>query len=112
MSGNIMNIICDECHQKFISKQIKIEEEWLDDNKTIVRQYYLCPICKHKYVIAVMDEEVRKLIEQYRAYCKKQRVLNKKSVVASKLNEKKIKELKKEIKLKSDKLVEEWENKI
>lgn len=55
-------VICDECKHKFKLKPkiIKIKEV----AKDIEKHFFLCPKCKHQYVVMYQDQEFKNNLNQ------------------------------------------------
>lgn len=56
-----IKVNCDKCNQIFKFKPKMIKEENITN--TVVRMYYKCPKCRHKYIVGYKDEEIQKNIE-------------------------------------------------
>lgn len=62
------NIYCDECKSEFTLNEISIEENTLKKAGKIEKikvQYFRCPTCFHKYIIAIFDDDINKLNAEY-----------------------------------------------
>ncbi len=57
-----LKAICDECNSNFKLKSKMIKEEKVTDS--VLRMYYKCPKCKHKYIVGYKDEEIDNNIEE------------------------------------------------
>ena len=55
-------VVCDECSKEFNLSEKNIKKHYLEKDKAIEETYFMCPKCKHKYVISVTDEEVINLM--------------------------------------------------
>ena len=62
--GEYKNIICDVegCKHQFNLSDKDIKKHWLDKDESIEETYFICPKCKHKYVISITDNEIRESI--------------------------------------------------
>lgn len=55
-----MKIICNECKKNFKLKKLKAEN--ITDE--IKRIYFICPKCKHKYIVSYIDKEIEENIKR------------------------------------------------
>ena len=54
--------ICNKCGYKIDSMKIKIKDKILDRNKDVREEFFRCPKCNAKYIVLLMDPELRRLI--------------------------------------------------
>lgn len=81
--GQYTTVICDECRHKFKLKPkiMKIKEVAKDIEKT----FFLCPKCKHQYIVMYQDQEfknnlnemdvIRKLLSESKSDDKENKIL-------------------------------------
>lgn len=62
-------ITCDECGHEFDSDRIKVFEKKLSDE--VKERYFVCPACKARYRIQLVDKEIAELADRRRGIVKK-----------------------------------------
>lgn len=74
-------IYCNECSHEFTLDDVKIKtDKKTVDNKQLIRKYFSCPKCKHKYTTIVQDKILKNFIKDYSKLVSKQaRLLNRKA---------------------------------
>lgn len=63
----LQTVKCDKCNAKFNISEKSIKRHMLSKEKKIEETYFFCPKCKHKYVITITDEEIRRTIQDCKA---------------------------------------------
>ncbi|KIL06605.1 hypothetical protein SR42_15810 [Clostridium botulinum] len=56
-------VICDKCQKEFNLSEKNVKKHWINKDNQIEETYFICPKCKHKYVISITDADVRNIIK-------------------------------------------------